>query len=153
MSQIASDLRFAIRITNCNDSKATFWVIFDTKKPLWVTFVSCMFESLLGWPQKVTYKGQKLNTNFFFLKLFGHRRDIPAKSRDIPHRKLISLVSRDISNFSPPTPSRGRSLPHRIRTQRFGFGFFFRAWTLSHFWVALIVLEFGICSCRPHSQC
>ena len=31
---------------------------------------------------------QKLNTNFFFLKLFGHRRDIPAKSRDIPPKKF-----------------------------------------------------------------
>ena len=39
-------------------------------------------------------RGQKLNTNFFFLKFFGRRRDIPAKSRDIPPRNLISLVSR-----------------------------------------------------------
>ena len=33
-------------------------------------------------------RGQKLNTNYFFLKLFGHRRDIPAKSRDIPPKKF-----------------------------------------------------------------
>ena len=33
-------------------------------------------------------RGPKLNTNFFFLKLFGHSRDIPAKSRDIPPKKV-----------------------------------------------------------------
>ena len=57
-------------------------------------------------------RGQKLNT-YFFLKLFGHFRDIPAKSRDIPPKSLISLASRDISNFLAPTPSCKRPPPHR----------------------------------------
>ena len=41
-------------------------------------------------PMKFTKsdRGQKLNTNLFFLKLFGRRRDIPAKSRDIPLKKF-----------------------------------------------------------------
>ena len=34
---------------------------------------------------------QKLNINFFFLKLFGHRRDIPAKSWDFPPQKFDFL--------------------------------------------------------------
>ena len=33
-------------------------------------------------------RGRELNTNFFFLKYFGHPRDIPAKSRDIPPKKF-----------------------------------------------------------------
>ena len=49
----------------------------------------------------------------FSLKLFGHFRDIPAKTRDIPPKSLISLASSGISNFLAPTPSRGRPLPHR----------------------------------------
>ena len=43
-----------------------------------------------------------MNTNFCFRKLFGHPQDIPAKSRDIPPKMLISLVSRDIPNFWRP---------------------------------------------------
>ena len=34
---------------------------------------------------------QKLTTNLFFFKLFGHFRDIPAKSRDIPPQSWFSL--------------------------------------------------------------
>ena len=45
---------------------------------------------------------RELNTNLYFLKLFGHPRDIPAKSRDIPPKNLVSLVSKDIPNFWPP---------------------------------------------------
>ena len=38
--------------------------------------------------QTAVYGGRELNTNFFFLKLFGRPRDIPAKSRDIPPKKF-----------------------------------------------------------------
>ena len=59
-------------------------------------------------------RGQKMSTNLFFLKLFGHSRDIPAKLRDIPQQKsLISLVSKDIPNFLAPTPSCGRPPPRQ----------------------------------------
>ena len=34
------------------------------------------------------FRERKFNTNFFVLKLFGHRRDILAKSRDIPPKKF-----------------------------------------------------------------
>ena len=34
------------------------------------------------------YRGQKIEHKLFFLRLFGHRRDIPAKSRDIPPQKV-----------------------------------------------------------------
>ena len=74
----------------------------------------------------------RIEHKLFFLKIFGHPRDIPAKPRDIPPKKvLISLVSRNVSNFLAPTPSRGRPLSHRknITTPKFGFVlFFFRAW-------------------------
>ena len=50
----------------------------------------------------------------FFLKLFGHRRDIRAKSRDIPPKKFgfPGFLSKDKPNFLAPTPSRGRPPPH-----------------------------------------
>ena len=38
-------------------------------------------------PTVLGVRERKLNPNFFFLKLFGHLRDIPAKSRDIPAKK------------------------------------------------------------------
>ena len=70
---------------------------------------------------------QKLNTNFFFLKIFGHFRDIPAKSRDIPPKKFdfpgfegrIELFGPHPSTWKIPTP------PENIRTKKFGFGFLF----------------------------
>ena len=50
----------------------------------------------------------------------GISRQNPGKSRQ---KSLVSLVSRDIPNFSAPTPSRGKTptLPDDIRTQKFGF--------------------------------
>ena len=33
-------------------------------------------------------RGQTIKPKYIFLKLFGHRRDIPAKSRDIPPKKF-----------------------------------------------------------------
>ena len=55
---------------------------------------------------------RKLNTNFFFSNFSGTSgisRQNPGISRP---KSLISLVSRDIPNFSAPTPSRGRPPPH-----------------------------------------
>ena len=68
-----------------------------------------------------------MNTNFFSLKLFGRRQDIPAESRDIRQKSLISLISRDIPNFLAPTPSCGRPLPHRKISglKSLGLGSFF----------------------------
>ena len=52
---------------------------------------------------------------------------IPVKSRDIPPKSLVSLVSRDIPNFSAPTPSSGRPPPHRRISgpKNLGLGSFF----------------------------
>ena len=71
-------------------------------------------------------RGRDLNTNPFFLKLFGHSQDIPAKSGDIPPKKFGSLYFEGHTElFGPhlftwktPTP------PENIRTKKFGFGFF-----------------------------
>ena len=81
---------------------------------------------------------RKLNTNFFFLKLFGHLRDIPAKSRDIPLKKFgFPGFEGHTERFGPhpftwktPTP------PEDIRTQKFGFGFLFLPWKWSLRWRA-----------------
>ena len=70
-----------------------------------------------------------LNTNFFYLKLFGHRRDIPAKSRDIPPKKFdfpgfeghTELFGLHPFMWKTPTPL------ENIWTQKFGFVLFFRA--------------------------
>ena len=58
------------------------------------------------------FRGQKLNTNFCFSNFSGTSgisRQHPGISRQ---ESLISLVSRDISNFLAPTPSHGRPPPH-----------------------------------------
>ena len=73
--------------------------------------------------------GPRIEHKFFFLKLFGHRRDIPAKSRDIPPKKFCfpgfeghtELFGPHPFMWKTPTP------PENIRTQKFGFGFLFRA--------------------------
>ena len=62
--------------------------------------------------------GQKLNTTFFcsnFSGAAGISRQNPGISRQ---KSLISLVSRDIPNFLPPTPACGRPLPHRKRSDQ-----------------------------------
>ena len=53
------------------------------------------FEILIGAKPKIEHK-------LIFLKLFGHRRDIPANPGISRQKSLISLVSRDIPNFWPP---------------------------------------------------
>ena len=71
------------------------------------------FQCLAPRPKKRRIRGQKLNMNFFsqtFRALPGYPGKIPRYPRQ---KSLISLVSRDISNFLAPTPSRGRPLPHR----------------------------------------
>ena len=53
-----------------------------------------------------------MNTNFFFSNFSGNSgisRQNPGISRP---KSLISLVSRDVSNFLAPTRSRGRPPPH-----------------------------------------
>ena len=73
------------------------------------------------------FRERKLNTNFFFLKLFGHPRDIPAKSRDIPPKKFdfpgfegrMELFGPHPFTWKTPTPL------ENIRTKKFGFGFLF----------------------------
>ena len=59
-----------------------------------------------------TYRERKLNTNFLFSNFSGNSgisRQNPGISRP---KSLISLVSRDVSNFLAPTRSRGRPPPH-----------------------------------------
>ena len=57
--------------------------------------------------------GTKIEHKLFFLKLFGHRRNISQQNPGISSQKsLISLVSRDIPKFLAPTHSRGRSSSH-----------------------------------------
>ena len=88
-----------------------------------------IFWPFLGIPAASLFRERKLNTNFFFLKLFGRLRDIPAKSRDIPPKKFdfpgfeahIELFGPHPFTWKTPTP------PENIRTQKFRFGFFFRA--------------------------
>ena len=56
---------------------------------------------------------RKLNTNFFFLSNFSGTSGISRQNPGISRKKsLVSLVSRDIPNFSAPTPSHGRPPPH-----------------------------------------
>ena len=69
-----------------------------------------------------------MNT-FFLSQTFRHRRDIPAKSRDIPPPKIdfpgfeghAELFSPDPFLWKSPTP------PENIQTQKFGVLLFFVA--------------------------
>ena len=82
------------------------------------------------------YRGQKLNTYFFF-KPLGHPRTSRQKSRDIPQKVCFPWASKDISNFLAPIPSHGRPPPERktSRPKSLGLGSFFLAETLDkHTW-------------------
>ena len=58
-------------------------------------------------------EGTRIEHKLSFSNISGTPR-ISRKNPEISRPKsLISLVSRDISNFLAPTPSRGRPLPHR----------------------------------------
>ena len=60
-----------------------------------------------------TFRGQKLNTNFFFLKLLGHPPDIPAKIGKYPAQKFgVPGFWRRTKLFGP-TRWRGRPSPHQ----------------------------------------
>ena len=88
------------------------------------TFFFCDFY----WP--VVF-GSKNEHKHFFLKLFGHRWDIPAKSRDIPPKKFdfpgfeghTELFGPRPFMWKTPTP------PANVRTQKFGFVLFFSCLT------------------------
>ena len=65
-------------------------------------------------PYPLDSRERKLNTNFFFLKLFGHLRDIPAKSRDIPPKKFgFPGFEGTYRTFWPPPLHGGRPPLHR----------------------------------------
>ena len=76
---------------------------------------------------KDSFRGRKLNPNFFFSDFSG----TPGISRQNPgisrQKSLISLVSRGIPNFLAPTRSRGRPLPRRKISglKSLGLGSFF----------------------------
>ena len=63
----------------------------------------------------------------FFSQTFRAPPGCPGKIPGyLAKKRLVSLVSRDIPNFSAPTPSRGRPPPHpKISGQKFRFGFLF----------------------------
>ena len=71
----------------------------------------------------------KIEPKLYFLKVFGHPRDIPAKSRDIPPKKFdfpgfeghTELFGPHPFVWKTPTP------PENVRAQKFRFGFIFRA--------------------------
>ena len=64
--------------------------------------------------REIIFKGLKIEHELFFLKLFGRRWDIPAKSRDIPAKKFyFPGFEGHTELFGPPPPSCGRPLPHR----------------------------------------
>ena len=62
----------------------------------------------------VSCRDPKLNTNFFY-QTFRAPPGYPGKIPGYPAKK--SWVSRDVPNFSPPPPSRGRPPPHRKISQ------------------------------------
>ena len=74
--------------------------------------------------------GVKNWTQTFFSNFSGTAGISRPKSRDIPPKRLISLVSRDIPNFLAPTPSCGRPLTHRKVSglKSLGLLLFLRAW-------------------------
>ena len=61
------------------------------------TFLGLAFVCLV-------YRERKLNTNLF-LRLFGHFREIPAKSGIARPKVSFPWVSKDMPNFLPPTRS------------------------------------------------
>ena len=123
--------------------------------------------------RKVTFLGNRnwTQTSFFsnFSGASGISRQNPGISRP---KSLISLVSRDVSNFLAPTRSRGRPLPYwKISGPKsLGLGSFFlpdfslvsitlshfsatlgRS-LLSHFLVAQLLLGFGPFSWTAHHK-
>ena len=88
----------------------------STRKPLNLiksrifTNTPCKSTCLFNAPSMHTV--EKIEHNFFFSNFSGTAgisRQNPGISRQ---KSLVSLVSRDIPNFSAPTPSRGRPPAH-----------------------------------------
>ena len=75
-----------------------------------------------------SFRGRKLNTSFF-LKLFGHLRDIPANIPGHPAKKsgLRGLRSEGHTDFFGPHPFTWKTPtpPEDIQTKKFGFGLLF----------------------------
>ena len=89
----------------------------------WVLFPPIFW----GGARKGIFRGRELNPNIFFSNFSGASgisRQNPGISRQ---RSLIPWVSRDVPNFSAPTPSRGRPPPHQKISglKSLGLGSFF----------------------------
>ena len=71
-----------------------------------------------------------MNTNFFFLKLFGRPWDTPPKIPVVPPKSLghAELFAPPPLAFTWKTPTP----PEDIGTKTFGFGFLALAWELAH---------------------
>ena len=98
---------------------------FIVNEVLWHGCMILIIESYSKWGQRI--RGQVLNANMSFLKLLGHRRDIPAKSQDIPPQKFsFPGFEAHIELFGPqPFAWKTPTQPEDIRTKKFGFGFLF----------------------------
>ena len=73
------------------------------------------------------FRGSNLNTNYFFLNLFGHFQDIPANP-GISRQKEFGFpgFEGDAELFGPhPFTWKTPTQPENIRTQKFGLGSFF----------------------------
>ena len=83
---------------------------------------NCKFWTFLNPCLPNLCRGRELNTtSFFFLKLFGHPWDIPAKIPGYPAKKFgFPEFRRTCRTFWPPTPSHGRPPPppEDIRTKK-----------------------------------
>ena len=96
---------------------------------------------------------------------FRHTQDIPAKSRDIPAKSLVSLgFEGHTERFAPPPPAPSRVRPPPHRTQKFGLCSFF----LSDLCASIFDSQFGhgplfcvlfrfivsekVCLCESHSS-
>ena len=108
--------RFALHGFRAFDFRVTF--LFSRFRALPLTILTSKRKQ--GSPKekgmarhcRALHRERKLNTNFFFSNFSG----APGISQQNPGISrpecLLSLVSRDISNFLAPTHSRGRPLPH-----------------------------------------
>ena len=69
----------------------------------------------------------RIEHKLFFFELFGHFRDIPAKSRDIPPKSLVFLGFKGHTKLSGPHPFTWKTPTplEDYRTKKFRFGFLF----------------------------
>ena len=87
--------------------------------------VMCYRASIAEIP--LLYWGTKIAHELFFLKLFGHHRDIPPKIPGYPAKKLVSLGFEGHTELCGPHPFTWKTPtpPEDIRTKKFGLGSFF----------------------------